>query len=86
MIDKFNNWLEGFGVDKLLHITVAGWVVAIFCYFGMLSGLIGLLIVSLIAIIKEQKIDKYKDMIDAYWSIFGSLISIIFYIIYQILI
>lgn len=78
--------MEQFGVDKLLHITIAGWIVAIFCYFGTLSGLIGLLIVSLIAIIKEKKIDNYKDMTDAYWSIFGGILSFIFYIIYKILI
>lgn len=78
--------MEQFGVDKLLHITVAGWIVAVFCYFGTLSGLIGLFLVSIVAILKEQKIDNYKDMTDAYWSIFGGILSFIFYIIYRILI
>ena len=81
MIDKFNQWVEKIGEDKLLHFFVAAWFVAEFKSYGLAPMLLGFVVIVLLAIIKEYILDKTGDYKDVLCSMLGGVFSILLFIV-----
>lgn len=78
IIDKI---VEKFGVDKLLHYTVGGWLTAIGSLFGWIGLLAGLVLVVILSFIKESLDDK-SDKKDILAGVLGGITMTIIYLIY----
>ena len=81
MIDKFNQWIEKFGADKLLHFFVAAWIVAECKVYGVAPMLLGFVVTVLLAVVKEYKLDKACDYKDILCSVLGGVLSILMFIV-----
>jgi hypothetical protein len=81
MIDKFNQWVEKIGADKLLHILVAAWFVAECKSYGVAPMLLGFVVVVLLAVLKEYVLDKTGDYKDVLCSMLGGVFSILLFIV-----
>ena len=81
-MSKINDFVyKRFGVGKALHFLVGGWITSIFSAHGIDGVMIGILVTVVLSVIKECAIDEKKDVYDVVAGIFGSIVSLIAYII-----
>ena len=80
------NLIEKFGADKLLHFLTTAWLVSEAKVFGINAMMITYLVVVILGIIKEIKLDDYIDTRDIIASVAGGFVSVILYIINMYLI
>lgn len=76
MIDKFNQWIEKIGADKLLHFFVSAWLVAECKAYGEDVVIYGLIAVSLLYYVKER-LDIKADAKDMLYSFLGGFLSVV---------
>ena len=81
MIEKFNDWMDKVGADKLLHFFVATWIVAECKSYGVAPMLLGFVVIVLLAVVKEYVLDKTGDYKDLLCSMLGGVFSILLYIV-----
>lgn len=75
-----NKIIERFGVDKVLHFAVCGWVESICCYFGIGGMMWGLLVVFALSVIKEL-VDDIFDWRDIIAGMLGGIAAGLIYLI-----
>lgn len=75
-----NKLIEKVGVDKLLHFLVTAWLVAEAKAYGVVTTIIVFLLIVILGIIKEKKLDLNPDYSDLKWSIYGGLVSMCLYV------
>lgn len=75
-----NKLIEKVGVDKLLHFLVTAWLVAETKVYGVVTTIIVFLLIVILGIIKEKKLDLNPDYSDLKWSIYGGLVSMCLYV------
>lgn len=80
-----NKLIEKVGVDKLLHFLVTAWLVAEAKVYGIVTTIIVFLLIVILGIIKEKKLDLNSDYSDLKWSIYGGLVSICLYAVSSLL-
>lgn len=76
------NLIEKFGADKLLHFLTTAWLVSEAKVFGINAMIITYFVVVILGIIKEIKLDEYRDNCDIIASAAGGFVSVMFYIIW----
>lgn len=74
-----NKLIEKVGVDKLLHFLVTAWLIAEAKVYGVVTMIIVFLLIVILGIIKEKKLDVNPDYSDLKWSIYGGLVSMCLY-------
>lgn len=72
-------FIEKFGTDAMLHYGYGGWLTTIGCFFGIYGVLIAFVCVTLLALFKEFVLDGGFDKIDFWWSVYGSLTTVVIY-------
>ena len=77
IVSKINALIEKFGVDKALHFTLGGWIVAIFSPLGVIATSLAYVFLLLISIAKEKWMDEYEDKKDIVAAMIGGTISYI---------
>ena len=77
IVSKINALIEKFGVDKALHFTLGGWIVAIFSPLGVIATSLTYVFLLLISIAKEKWMDEYEDKKDIVAAMIGGTISYI---------
>lgn len=77
IVSKINAIIEKFGVDKALHFTLGGWIVAIFSPLGVIATSLAYVFLLLISIAKEKWMDEYEDKKDIVAAMIGGTISYI---------
>lgn len=75
-----NKLVEKFGADKLLHFLLGWVIVSIGSPFGYIGIVIGIILVGVLSMIKEYKLDAVKDMKDLIAGILGAVSSSIYFI------
>lgn len=85
LIKKFNAWMEEVGVDRLLHFFIAAWLVAEAKIYGVDIAAYTFVGVSILAVVKELKVDEDSDLKDAWASVLGGFLSMVLYVIYDCL-
>lgn len=71
-----------FGADKLLHFLIAAWIVSEAKIYGIAAMLITAVIVLLLSVIKEVKLDGYASADDILATMCGCITSIGLYILW----
>lgn len=79
-----NKIVERFGVDKVLHFAVCGWVESICCFFGFGGMMWGLLVVFALSVIKEL-IDGIFDWRDIIAGVFGGIVAGLAFLMFLLL-
>lgn len=69
--------IEKVGTDKLLHFLVSAWVVSLAGYFGDISATIAFILMFILGITKEQKLDNQADYWDLGCAMIGGAISLL---------
>lgn len=77
-----DNLVNKFGADKLLHFLVAAWIVSEAKIYGTAAMLITTVIVLLLSVIKEVKLDSYASANDVLAAMCGCITSIGLYILW----
>lgn len=72
--------VEKVGADKLLHFLLTAWLVAEAKVYGELIMLLVFIVIILVGIYKEKKLDVKADYADVKWSIYGGLCSWLLYL------
>lgn len=65
------------GSDKLLHCAIFGWAVALASLFGFYVSLGVFFALLILSIIKENKLDSFRDKKDTLFGCIGGGISLI---------
>lgn len=82
LVDYFNTEIVAkYGIDKMAHFSLGGWIVSEFKMYGLVSMMIGYFILFAISIIKEKKDESGYDETDIKFALYGGFISIILYFI-----
>ena len=76
-----NKLVEKFGADKLLHFLLGWVIVSLGSPFGHIGIVIGIILVGVLSMIKEYKLDAVKDMKDLIAGILGAVISSIYFVL-----
>lgn len=80
-IMKLTTYLaEKVGADKLLHFLLTSWLVAEAKVYGLIAMLLMFILILILGLIKEVKLDVNADYSEWYWSVYGGLVSICLYI------
>ncbi len=73
--------VEKFGADKLLHFLLGWVIVSMGSPFGYIGIVIGVILVGILSIIKEYKLDTANDTKDMIAGILGAVISGIYFVL-----
>lgn len=65
---KINQWINKIGLDKLCHLFLAGWVTTFGLSIAWWTGILFALIITLLEIIKEKKLDEKFDVVDVIYT------------------
>lgn len=79
-----NKIIERFGVDKVLHFAVCGWMESICCFFGIGGMMWGLLVVFALSVLKEL-IDGLFDWRDIIAGMLGGIVAGLVYLTFLLL-
>lgn len=69
--------VEKVGTDKLLHFLVSALVVSLAGHFGDISATIAYVLMFILGITKEQKLDDQVDYWDLGYAMIGGAISLL---------
>lgn len=72
--------VERFGVDKVMHFAVCGWMESICCFLGIGGMMWGLLVVFAMSVIKEL-IDGIFDWHDIIAGVLGGIVAGLIYLV-----
>lgn len=76
LIKKFNAWMEKVGVDRLLHFSIAAWIVAECKMYGIGAAGIGFVVLMILSFLKE-KLGGSFDGKDFWYSACGGFTSLL---------
>lgn len=76
-----NNLIDKIGSDKLLHYLVGALILALAQPYGIVAMSVVFVLFLALSILKEFKLDSTPDLMDIVYYIYGSLTSIVSYII-----
>lgn len=65
---NLNSWINRIGLDKLCHFFLAGWITTFGLSFAWWVGILFALIITLLELIKEKKIDSKFDIVDVIYT------------------
>ena len=73
---KFTNKLiQKIGIDKVLHLLVGGWAVSSVSPYGWLPMLIMSVVIYILSVYKEARLDTVPDYRDVLFCEIGILIA-----------
>lgn len=85
-MSKITDWIVNkFGEDKVMHFLGGAWITSVFTPLGIYWTLGGVLFVLIISLIKELFLDSFFDIKDIVAAMFGSLVSVILFIVISLL-
>lgn len=84
-MEFFNKLANKIGVDKFLHLFLAGWLTQIGGLFGLLGIIIAPIIVMLFGFLKEKYLDNTFDKNDIIANLFGCILATIINVLILIL-
>jgi len=73
--------IKKYGVDKILHFLGGGYITALFALFGWIGLIIGVVVTLVLSLLKEYKFDSVPDNGDIKFAMYGSGLSVIFYLL-----
>lgn len=75
MRDLWNKLITRIGVDRVAHFAVFGLVVAVAAFFGWWPMAGAFVLMTILAAVKELKLDAYPDWWDFVASVAGGLLA-----------
>ena len=78
-MSKINQLVEKYGLDKTLHFLVGALVVAYGFQFSILIGGISFIVIMLLEMYKEKKLDVFVSSKDIKATFYGCLFSVAVY-------
>lgn len=69
-----------FANDKVMHFLGGAWIVSVFSPIGWWGILIGIVVMLLLSIVKEQFLDDEFDWKDIIAACIGSAVSVLLYL------
>lgn len=75
MKELYTRFIGKVGIDRVAHFTLSGLVVAVAAFFGWWPMAGAFVLMTILAAVKELKLDAYPDWWDFFASVAGGLLA-----------